>query len=196
MQLAAPESRLQMQQERRRLGQVRKAFAAGVDTKTAGGDVALEFFAACVDYIGAAMDRLHAQDQRIHDLLAPHVPAGDAENQATLGHLNARLAASRGALNRLTKGFEVFRRGGGKEWAIFAGVVADFMDVYINTLLKGQHSTQALQDTRFGVAEWNQVADINNEALKVDGALFTAVCRLAPKGANPAEFQGGPPARG
>ena len=186
-------ARVQMEHERRRLGQIRKAFVAAVEKMNAGEAIGLEFLCACVDYIKAAMDRLHDQDQRIHDLLLPVAVAPGAA--AILAHLNARLAASRGALQTLVTGAEHFRRSGGREWATFRAAIEHFMDVYLNTLLNGQHSTLSLQDEHFGLSEWNQVAGVSNTALQTEAALFALVCRLAPAGTDPRHQPGGPPTR-
>ena len=67
------EARVQTGRERMRLSQVRKALDAGMKQQAESGDVSIEFFSACVDYIKTSMDRLHAQDQRIHDFLAPQL---------------------------------------------------------------------------------------------------------------------------
>jgi hypothetical protein len=195
MQLAeqakAP-ARLQMERERRRLGQVRKSFAAVIEQTNAGASPPLEFMCACVDYIRASLDRLHAQDQRIHDLLAPH--AGTApDGPAVLANLNHRLAASRDALDELTRGAEKFRASGGKDWGSFGATIARFMDVYLNTLLKGHHSTMSMQEKVMGLDEWNHVAGVSNQALVVEAGLFALVKRLAPAGADPDSMAGGPP---
>ena len=195
MQLAektkAP-SHIQMERERRRLGQIRKSFAAMVDQVNAGTAPPLEFLCACVDYIKASMDRLHAQDQRIHDLLVPHAGIS-ADGPAVLASLDHRLAASRVALDELVQGAAKFRASGGKDWAGFTGIIARFMDVYLNTLLKGHHSTTAMQEKVMGVDAWNDAAAVSNGALQIEAAQFALVKRLAPQGADPESMPGGRP---
>lgn len=183
-----------MERERRRLGQVRKAFAAAVDTMRAGKPVDLEFLCACVDYIATAMHRLHAQDQRLHDLLLPAVTQADGAGLApVLAELDRRLAASRAALAGLVAAAQSYRRTGGADGPAFAAAIDRFMDVYFNTLLKGQHSTLPWQEKRFGTAEWDHVAGVDNAALQVEATLFALVKRLAPPGSDPDAQVAGPP---
>ena len=198
---AAPEkwpSRIQLERERRRLGQVRKSFGAVVEQTNAGSAPPLEFLCACVDYIKAAMDRLHAQDQRIHDFLLPYASTSP-DGPAVLASLDHRLSASRVALDELTRGAEKFRAGNGRDWGTFGATIAGFMDVYLNTLLKGHHSTTSMQDKAMGLDEWNAAAAVSNMALQVEAAQFALVKRLAPSGADPDSLPGGrpggPPAR-
>ncbi len=195
MQLAAETkapSRVQMERERRRLAQIRKSFAAVIEQTNAGAAPPLEFMCACVDYIKASLDRLHAQDQRIHDFLAPHASLSP-DGPAVLASLNHRLAASRVALDELTRGAEKFRAGGGKDWSAFGATIARFMDVYLNTLLKGHHSTMSMQEKVMGLDEWNTVAGVSNQALVVEAGQFALVKRLAPAGADPDSMAGGRP---
>jgi hypothetical protein len=166
------DSKSVMQRERMRLGQVRKSFAAGIEVQAKGVAVPTEFLATCVDYIKASMDRLHAQDQRICDILRPHAAA---------------------ALAQLVAARDDYRAKGAAGWTDFEAVVAQFMDVYFNVLLKGQHSTIEMQKKLFGDAEWNDVAGVSQDALATEAALFAAVKRQAPGGMDPESFKAGPP---
>lgn len=186
-------SRNVVQRERQRLGQVRKAFAAGIEQQQNGQDAGLEFFSACVDYIRASMDRLHAQDQRIHDLLLPHVKSSDAQMIATLENLNSRLARSRVALNDLTAARDSYRSKGKAGWADFKAAIDRFMDVYFNVLMKGQHSTIEFQKQVFSDKDWVYTAGITEDSLTKEATLFAMVRKLAPAGADPSSFQAGPP---
>lgn len=186
-------SRNVVQRERQRLGQVRKAFAAAIDQQQNGKDAGIEFFSACVDYIRASMDRLHAQDQRIHDLLLPHVKASDATMVATLENLNSRLARSRVALNELTAARDAYRSKGKAGWADFKAAIDTFMDIYFNVLMKGQHSTLDFQKQVFSDKDWGYTAGVTEEALTKEATLFAEVRKYAPQGADPASFQAGPP---
>jgi|GEM_PF-6491777 len=186
------ESRSVMQRERMRLGQVRKSFAAGVEQLAAGKTVAIEFLAAGVDYIQASMDRLHDQDQRIHDILKPH--ALSSEEMAVLAHLDTRLAKSRAALAQLIAARDAFRAGQGADAPAFQATVAHFMDVYFNVLLKGQHSTLEMQNKIFTDSTWNDVAGVTQDSRVVEATLFAEVKKHAPADADPDGFKSGPPA--
>ena len=177
-----------MQRERRRLAQVRKSFAAGADTLAKGQPVPLEFLGTCVDYIQASMNRLHAQDQRIHDILRPHVAADDASGGQILSHLSTRLTRSREALDKLVAARDAYRTAPQTGADAFKVAVDYFMDVYLNVLLSGQHSTLDMQNKVFTDATWNDVAGVTQESNVIEASLFSAVKRLAPSGMDPESF--------
>lgn len=189
------EARVQTSRERTRLSQVRKSFDAGLKQKDSGADIPQEFFIACVAYIKASMDRLHGQDQRIHDFLKPHVTAGDDQN-ATLENLDMRLAKSRDALDALVAAAAAYKAQDESGWNTFKEAVAAFMEVYFKILLSGQHSTLTLQEEVFDEDIWDQVAGVTPESLAREEELYTTVQGLAPDDADPASFVGGPPAPG
>lgn len=189
------EARVQTSGERRRLAQIRKSFDAGVKQKDEGADVPIAFFNASVAYIKASMDRLHAQDQRIHDFLKPHVPDGD-EHADVLSSLNMRLAKSRDALDALVSNMETYKAAGDGGWPAFKDAVDQFMGVYMKILLSGHHSTMTLQEEVFDEAIWDQVAGVTPESLALEKQLYAAVEDLAPEGTDPASFVGARPAPG
>ncbi|NKB45158.1 MAG: hypothetical protein GKS03_12875 [Alphaproteobacteria bacterium] len=189
------EARVQTSRERMRLSQVRKSFDAGLKQKESGTDIPEAFFGASVTYIKAAMDRLHDQDQRIHDFLKPHVTDGDDQN-ATLENLDMRLAKSRDALDALVAAAAAYKAAGEDGWDTFKLAVEAFMEVYFKILLSGQHSTLTLQEEVFDEAIWDQVAGVTPDSLATEEELYTTVQGLAPDHADPASFVGGPPAPG
>lgn len=186
------EARVQTSRERARLSQVRKSFDAGLKQKDGGADIKQEFFGACVAYIKAAMDRLHAQDQRIHDFLKPHVTDRSDQN-TTLENLDMRLAKSRDALDALVSAAVAYKAAGESGWADFNSAVEAFMEIYFKILLSGQHSTLALQEEVFDEATWDQVASFTPESIAKEEELYTTVQGLAPDDADPASFLSGPP---
>jgi len=188
------DSRVKMSQERKRLAQVRKAFQSGVKQKSEGGNVENAFFNACVVYIKASMDRLHAQDQRIHDFLVPHV-TGDG-HEGILENLDMRLASSREALVSLVGACDAFMASEGVGWNAFRTAVGKFMEVYFKILLSAQHSTLTLQEEVFDEKTWDRVTGFTPESLAREQDLFATVQSAAPNGADPASFVGGPPASG
>lgn len=189
------EARVQTSRERRRLSQVRKCFDAGLKQKDDGANIPLEFFSASVAYIKASMDRLHAQDQRIHDFLKPHVTAGE-EQSDVLENLDMRLAKSRDALDALVAASAAYANAGDEGWNTFKAAVNDFMEVYFKILLSSHHSTMTLQEEVFDEGIWDQVAGVTPDSLALEEKLYIAVQGLAPADADPASFVGGPPAPG
>ena len=67
-----------------------------------GGPDLSAFYLACADYLVWSMDRLHEQDQIIHDLLGERISATEKEAHERLAVLNARQRSSR----ELMAGFE------------------------------------------------------------------------------------------
>ncbi|MEQ9443961.1 MAG: hypothetical protein RJS98_00225 [Rhodospirillaceae bacterium] len=189
------EARVQTSRERRRLAQVRKSFDAGMTLKANGKSIDQQFFMACVAYIKESMDRLHAQDQRIHDFLLPHVTAGD-DHAKTLEVLDVRLAKSREALDALVAAAEAYAQADEAGWPDFQAAVAAFMQVYMNILLNGQHSTLTLQEEVFDEHTWDQVAGVTPASLALEDGLYAKVQGLAPEGADPVSFVGSRPAPG
>lgn len=189
------EARVQTSGERRRLAQIRKSFDAGVKQKETGTDIPVAFFDASVAYIKASMDRLHAQDQRIHDFLKPHVTDGD-EHADVLSDLDMRLAKSREALDALVADMATYKAAGQAGWADFKSGVDGFMDVYLKILLSSHHTTMTLQEEVFDESIWDQVAGVTPESLALEKQLYTAVQNLAPAGTDPASFVGARPAPG
>jgi len=155
--------------------------------------VPLDFLGACVDYIKLSMDRLHAQDQRIHDILTKRVDKKEKTTHDKLISLKSRLAQSRIALLDLTESFDKFRATGPDGWNDFVRGVNRFMDVYFNVLLKGQHSTLDTQDALFDLADWDAVAGITNNTPGKEYSLFGRVMLYAPADCCPENFKGGPP---
>lgn len=189
------EARVQTSTERRRLAQIRKAFDAGVKQKDEGKDIPVAFFDACVAYIKASMDRLHAQDQRIHDFLKPNVPDGN-EHADVLSNLNMRLAKSRDALDALVTSMAAYSAVGDDGWTDFKAAVDQFMEVYMKILLSSHHSTMTLQEEVFDEAIWDQVAGVTPDSLALEKQLYAAVQDIAPEGTDPASFVGARPAPG
>lgn len=189
------EARVQTSGERRRLAQIRKSFDAGVKQKNDGADVPIAFFDAAVAYIKASMDRLHAQDQRIHDFLKPHV-SDDDEHADVLSNLNMRLAKSRDALDELVASMATYKETGDTGWTDFKAAVDTFMDVYMKILLSGHHSTMTLQEEVFDEDTWDRVAGATPESIALEKQLYASVQNLAPADADPASFVGARPAPG
>lgn len=189
------EARVHTSNERRRLAQIRKSFDAGVKQKQDGADVPVAFFDACVAYIKASMDRLHAQDQRIHDFLKPHVQDGD-DHAEVLSNLDMRLAKSRDALDALVASMAAYNAAGDSGWVDFKTAVDTFMEVYMKILLSSHHSTMSLQEEVFDEGVWDQVAGVTPESLALEKQLYAAVTDLAPANADPASFIGTRPAAG
>jgi hypothetical protein len=139
------------------------------------------------------MDRLHAQDQRSHNILKPLVAPGDRPGAETLSNLDTRLARSRRALDDLCRARDTYRAKGSAGWTDFKAAIDTFMDVYHNVLLKGQHSTLDMQKRVFSDSDWGKVAGVSESALVSEASLYALVRKHAPSGADPAAFKAGPP---
>lgn len=178
--------------ERIRMSQVRQAFGAGLDSSLTPPN-ALRFYPPCCEYLQAALDRLHSQDQRIIELLEPRVPHDAAQDRQILGEFQGGLDASRTALDRLMQALEAYRASNGAAQAAFEDEARAFLEVFINVLGARRHTSSHLEEEHFDRDDWSAVADISVAATQREQQLFAAVKAAAPANADPDLFRAGPP---
>ena len=172
------------------MAQVRKAF--GQALAAARPEDLKAFYVACTRYLEHALNRLHAQDQRIIDKLTPHVAAEDSSNQALLRDFDRSLQVSREALGDLLVALEAYEAGRSDQPA-YQEAALRFMDVFLNILATRRHSSQHLEEEHFTLADWEQVANVTDASLAAERELFERACATAPAGGSPEAFHVGPP---
>ena len=173
------DSHQRVRQERMRMSMVRRALGAALDGEAAVEDP-VPLYLACSDYLKHALDRLHAQDNRLWERLDPHAGPHDQEFREKLDHLKARLHASEGALAGLVKARDALRAGGAPERSGFEDEARRFLDVFLNVLAASRHSTLAEEEEKFVGADWDYVADNTAEAAARELQLFEQVENAAP----------------
>ena len=185
-------NRQQMRHERTRMSQVRRALGVGLDHVESDEVDRVDFLIACVDYMRASLDRLHAQDHRLHECLQPFVPPEDSANQAKLDALKDRLTKSEQALAEFVAARHALESSGVPGQSAFAEAGRRFLDVFLNILRASQHSTEDIEQREFGQSQWDYISGITDESIEREATLYDRVSQLAPEGAEPASF---PPIR-
>jgi hypothetical protein len=174
--------------ERRRKLQVREAFARGLDRwRNSPGDP-VPFYLACADYLIPAQRRLIDQDRRLARLLAPQVPAAQAEDHQAIAALRERLELADGSLSGFSAAAEALRREGPAGRVRFEAAAAQFLDVLVNTLGARSHSLRHLTSTLLSETDWITIADITPAMLEDEARRFSAVQAAAPAGIDPADM--------
>lgn len=181
--------RAEIARERRRQIQVRKAFAAGLDPAAAwAGREPGAFHLACADYLLLSMDRLHDQDQVIHDLLAERIPAAEAEAHERLAVLNDRQDQSRALLEQFRGAAEALRGAGAAGVRAFEHAAREFTAAFGNLLQARRNPFFRHTDRLFTDADWARIAGVTPESLAEEERLFERVRRTAPAGVDPDQY--------
>jgi len=188
-----PLPRRQIMTERMRMAQVRKAFGAALKNQAYENGDLKTFYVACTRYLEMALNRLHAQDQRIVDMLRARVAADDEASQKLLTDFDSSLRASRKALGDLLQALEQYEHKARTSTQDYETAAHRFMDVFLNILAARRHSSQHLEETHFDVSDWETVAGVTPRSLARERELFSQTCQTAPPDLNPESFQTGPP---
>lgn len=169
--------------------QIRKAFAAGLDPQAAwqGRDRAA-FYLACADYLLLSMDRLHEQDQIIHDLLGERIPAAEGEAHERLRVLNERQDRSRELLDTFRRAAGALAASRGEGIAAFEKEARDFSAAFGSLLQPRKNPFFRHTDVLFDDADWERIAGVTPASIEEEERLFIRVQKTAPAGVDPAEF--------
>lgn len=182
-------ARAEIARERRRMVQVRQAFAAGLDGRIAGHDRSpAGFYLACADYLGFSMGRLFTQDQFIHDLLAERIPAGDVEAHRQLAVLNEQQRQGREQLSALGRAADFLRQAGGGALPAFESAAREFTASFNSSMPAKRNPFFRYTDELFTDADWVRIAGTTPASVAEEERLFAAVRDLAPAGVDPERF--------
>ncbi len=181
--------RTEIARERRRQIQIRKAFEAGLDAAAAwnGRDPAT-FYLACADYLLFSMERLHDQDQLIHDLLSERIPAEESQAHDRLGVLNDRQERSRRLLETFGRAAEALRASNGKAVPAFEAAAREFTAAFATLLQPRKNPFHRHTDQLFADADWERIAGVTPLSLAGENRLFARVQGSAPSGVDPDKF--------
>jgi len=180
-----PDPRAAIGRERRRLMQIRTAFEAGLGRgQSASLDLA-EFYLACAAYIVSSMDRLHFQDQIIHDLLVERIPGDDTEAHRRLAVLDERQNNSRALVEEFQIAADALRVAGQSGCQVFRAAAQHFADTFDSTMEARRNPFERYTDQLFSDDDWLDVAGASEEADKMEENLYNAVRRSAPDGIDP-----------
>jgi len=181
--------RKEIARERRRQMQVRKAFDAGLARHHEQRHQLTAFHAACGEYLVYSMDRLHEQDQLIHDLLAERIPTTDEEAHHGLAELNARWAASRIVVDSFRHALAEFKQAGDDGGRTFEQAAMAFSDAFNRTMTPRRNPFFRYTDSLFIDADWARIANVSDEFHRTENSLFSHVTEEAPQAIDPTQYQ-------
>lgn len=181
--------RAEIARERRRQLQVRKAFSAGLEAAAPwGARDPGPFYLACSDYLAFSMDRLHEQDQVIHDLLRERIDPAEHDVLARLAVLDGRQANSRQLLDSLRATAARLRTAGGEGRAEFEERARGISAAFDALLEPRRNPFFRHTDSLFADGDWVRIADVTPASILREHALFDRVRATAPPGADPEGF--------
>jgi hypothetical protein len=192
MNAAAPQTppgpRSQIARERRRQIQIRKALEAALQKGGTGAGMGRDFYLAVGDYLVFSMDRLHRQDQLIHDFLGERIPAAETDALEGLAVLNQRQAASRDLMAAFGRALERLRAEGDPGLPSFEAHARDFVATFTSLLMPRKNPFFRHTDRLFTDGDWEQIAGVTPASLREEERLFRAVQSAATPDLDPDRF--------
>ncbi|MFQ5634844.1 MAG: hypothetical protein ACE5G3_05900 [Gammaproteobacteria bacterium] len=165
--------------ERRRLRLVRLKMVGAIEAQVKGDESYVPFYVAAADYIDATMQRLHAQDVKMGDMIREKVDEVDENVETALGQLEERLKGAQAHLEPFLAARDMLREKGAAALEHFEAAGKKYSDFVIANM--GHHdSTTDLARELFSQADWEYMADITAEQQQQDENLFQKVVDLAP----------------
>lgn len=166
--------------ERRRLRTVRQKLSAAVAQTAPDAEAWSPFYIAVGDYMEASMARLHAQDDKMGDMIREKADTSEAQVQKALAELADRLNGNHQRLQRLLKARDALR---GSPTAAnvreFESAARDFTDFIVANM--GHHgATTELAAKLFVPADWEFMAGVTDEDMAREVALFDKVTASTP----------------
>ena len=165
--------------ERRRLRQVRQALTQAT-AQTADGDSSwIAFYIGIADYFEAAMERLHAQDIRMGDMLQAKVDMAEPSNKQALAELDERLAGNQQHLAAMLAARESLRSIGAAALDEFEVAGKAYADYIVANMGHHPGSTELAQKL-FSTDDWQFMADVSEADQAREGDLFSQVFASVP----------------
>ena len=171
--------------ERRRQVQIRTAFETGLALRERSDLELTEFFLACAAYIVFSMDRLHYQDQVIHDLLKERVSAEDEDAHKRLDELDERQGKSRELVESFQRAAEDLTRNGADARGAFDHAATTFVAAFTSLMAPRKNPFKAYTDKLFTDEDWNLIAGVTDESISIESELYAAVKASAPDDIDP-----------
>jgi len=171
--------------ERQRQMQVRKAFTEVLERGAAVGEDLTEFYEHCGDYMVFSMDRLHWQDQVIHDLLKERLPASETEAHEALDKLQVRQGKSRAVTSKFLTAVDALKEAGSAGCKVFEAEARDIISMLGTLSQSRKNPIFKHTDDLFGVEDWEHVVDATPQAVAREDELYTLVQNTAPEGIDP-----------
>ena len=173
--------------ERTHLSQVRRAFADALEIDSV--DPALvNFLVVSCDYLIFALKRLIEQDHVLHERLIPHVESDNSEYQEKLNKLEAGLLSMESFIEKLEEAKIQLIESGLYGMDDFKPRAEEFLEAFLSMLASNRHSTYSLEKEVFTPKDWEAIACISDECIKIENDLYHSVVISSPKGCNPKSY--------
>ncbi len=165
--------------ERRRLREVRQKLSAAVSQGAAGDPAWVPFYLAVADYMQASMERLHAQDVKMGNMIREKLGELDAAAEQALAELDERLAGAGQRLQQLLAARDRLAADGVAALPEFEVAAREFTDFIVANM--GHHgATTELAARLFSPADWEYMAGISDAERAREVELFERVTATTP----------------
>jgi hypothetical protein len=160
--------------ERRRLRAVRQNMIAAIERGSGGEEAYVPFYIAAADYIDATMQRVHAQDVRMADMIREKVESVDAGVEKALVELDDRLQGAKEHLKPFLVARDTLKHEGHVALERFEQAGKTYSDFIVANM--GHHgATSDLSVKLFSTADWEYMAAITDEEIEREAGLFESV---------------------
>jgi hypothetical protein len=167
--------------ERRRLRTVRQNMIAAIEQGSGGDEAYVPFYIAAADYIDATMQRVHAQDIRMADMIREKVESVDAGVEKALAELDDRLQGAKEQLKPFLAARDALKREGHAALERFEKAGKAYSDFIVANM--GHHgATSDLSVKLFSTADWEYMAAITDDEIQREAGLFDSVETSIPEG--------------
>ena len=144
-----------------------------------------EFFLACSAYLVFSMDRLHHQDQVIHDLLKERISQEDTTAHEQLDTLNDRQQKSRELVETFQQVAKALSESGPDARAAFEQGALEFTSAFTSLMAPRKNPFQKYTDELFTDEDWQVIAAVSDESRSMETNLFSAVQVSSPEHIDP-----------
>lgn len=170
-----------IQNERRRLREVRQALSRALESAESNGQGFAPFYVAIADYIETAMDRLDTQDVRMGDMLRSRVSKTEPDSRVALQELDERLAGNQAHLKKFLKARDAIKSGGDSAIPRFESAGRSYTDYIVSNM--GHHGgSTKLARQHFTEQDWEYMANISDDDTARERDLYKRVFDAAPEG--------------
>ena len=135
------------------------------------------------------MDRLHYQDQVIHDLLAERIPQDDSDAHERLATLNERQGQSRAMVETFRQAVDALSGSGEDGRGAFETAAHEFTAAFTSLMAPRKNPFHAYTDELFSQEDWALVAGVTDESIEMEKNLYIAAQSSAPAGVDPETMQ-------
>lgn len=165
--------------ERRRLKSVRQLLTTAVARKSGGNQSFVPFYIALGDYMEAAMNRLHAQDVKMGDMIRRKLATLDDKATQALDELHERLTGNQAYLTVFSAAKSALQGEGAEALERFEQASAAYTDYIVGNL--GHHGlTTELAAKLFSEADWAYMAGMTEAETAHEQQLYARVHALLP----------------